>query len=354
MFQPASVSLSGPAFSFLLYETCKCSVRQDGFLLGEIIHKEITSITDNEQKQVDISKIIKINSVIPCPTNNYFARGRVDKEKLCKFLGPSFSKVVAWYKCEPFSSMKFTLRDRALHKQFKELFEVPPDLFSFCFVSMECTDNFASYNYQQNFIRYSNGIFDRLNIYIPNLSELNNSYKNSEPASAIFNKILSTIKMDIENTKGIVAVTEIENAVQKYITTTAAELAQAEKSLFQLEQEVKRLRIERHYQVMSDANANIKNSSDSSCEDLITFVDEPSSETVVSEKVEGSPEIRKNIPRSRSKSKRKSDGDEEIGDGADSNKKEETIQNNIQSSPDTPRKPATSRVRGRGRGKKKS
>jgi len=359
MFQPASVSLSGPAFSFLLYETCKGSVRQNGFLLGEIVHKEIISITDNEQKQVDISKIIKINSIMPCPNNNYFAGGRVDKEKLHRFLGPNFSKVVAWYKCEPFSGMKFTLKDRALHKQFKELFEVPPDLFSFCFLSMECTDNCASYNYQQSFIRYSNGVFDRLSIYIPNLSEANSTYKNSEPASAVFNKILSTIKMDIENTKGVVAVTEIENAVQKYIISTAAELARAEKTMYELELEIQHLNYQKQFQVSADANANIRSSMDGSSDELNTLDDEPSSEIVNSvnvDKRESSPEItRRTISRTRSKAKKKADVvDMEVSEEADSNKKEETIQNNIQSSPEAPRKSSTPKTRGRGRGKKKT
>ncbi|XP_050305847.1 BRISC complex subunit FAM175B-like isoform X2 [Anthonomus grandis grandis] len=82
MFQSASVVISDPPFSFLLYETCKSPVKQMGFLLGEIIHKEITSITDNDQKQVYISKVIKINSGIPCPNRDLFPNGRVNKEKV--------------------------------------------------------------------------------------------------------------------------------------------------------------------------------------------------------------------------------------------------------------------------------
>ncbi|KAL1513603.1 hypothetical protein ABEB36_002994 [Hypothenemus hampei] len=242
MFQPASVYLSGPAFSFLLYETSKSTIRQNGFLLGDIVHKEITTITDNEQKQVDISKIIKINSVIPCSSNHYFSKGRVDKDKLQEFLGSNFSKVVAWYKYEPSSTVKFTLKDRALHKQFRELFTVPQDLFSVCFLLMESADNYASYYYQQTFMRYHNGNFDKISLCIPNLSEPNNSYKTSEPASETFNEILSSITMDIENVKGVVAITEIGNAVQKSIDKTVSELTEAEKQLFDLEEEVKILR----------------------------------------------------------------------------------------------------------------
>lgn len=46
---------------------------QEGFLLGELIHKEAIVITDSDQQHVKISKIIKINSVVACPHNHYIS-----------------------------------------------------------------------------------------------------------------------------------------------------------------------------------------------------------------------------------------------------------------------------------------
>ncbi|XP_066139387.1 BRISC complex subunit FAM175B-like [Euwallacea fornicatus] len=341
MFQPASVSLSGPAFSFLLYETSKDILEQRGFLLGEIVHKETTSITDNEQKQVNVLKIIKINSVIPCPSHNYFPRGKVDKEKLQKFLGSAFSQVVAWYKYEESSTSRLTLKDRALHKQFQEIFDIPQDLFSVCFLTSGCTDTFSTYNYQQNFMRYGNGTFDKLNICIPNLSESNNTYKNSEPASDLFNKILFSLKMDIENTKGVVAVTEIENAVQSYMTKTVKELAKAEQTLFDLEQEIQVLKdnpSQENQEVHNDAqedtiNCNAKGDA-IGCEE----------ETIPEKK---SPTIEKQPRRTRSKS-----NSNRSPSVTDSNKRESLRQFDTQKSPESIKKGIT-KTRAKGKGGKK-
>ncbi|XP_030765747.1 BRISC complex subunit FAM175B-like [Sitophilus oryzae] len=352
MFQPASVSLSGPAFSFLLYETSKSSVRQDGFLLGEIIHREITSITDNDQKQVDISKIIKINSIVPCPKGNYYVKGRVDQQKIRRFLGPNFTKVVAWYKYEPFSSLKFTLRDRILHKQFRELFDIPPDLFSFCSLSMEHTDTLSSYNYQQTFLRYSNGYFDRLTVHIPNLSESNNTYKNSEAASEVFDKILSTIKMDIENTKGVVAVTEIQNAVQNYINNTISDLAKAEETLYNLESEIEALKLGRAPELNS-SNLNDRSVTDNS-DDMMSFEETSEIKVPVSnERSVESPEVLIKTPRSRSRSDKKADEDIDNLENIDSNRKDELNQNTVQNSPESTRTVYNQKSKIRGRPRRK-
>ncbi|KAH1015501.1 BRISC complex subunit FAM175B [Dendroctonus ponderosae] len=343
MFQPASVSLSGSALSFLLFETSKATVRQIGFFLGDIIHKEITCITDNEQQQVDISKIIKIDSVIPCATNSYFRRGRVDKEKVRKLLGSNFSRVVAWYKYEPSSALKFTWKDRALHKQFREMFHVPHDLFSICFLLMETTDIFSSYNYQQHFIRYYNGKFDKLSMYIPNLSESNNTYRNSEPPSEVFNKILSSIKMDIDHTKGVVAVTEIENAVLNFINSTTSELIPAEKYLFEIENEI--------FNLKNDLN-DVTTDPLESKTDVRKEENNESEETLAVTicKSESSHEATRHSPRRRNRtgiSLDKSQSD------VDANKNENVVKCDIPSPLEATKKSVNTKAKGKGTNKKK-
>lgn len=312
-------------------------------MLGDIIHKEITCITDNEQQQVDISKIIKIDSVIPCATNSYFLKGRVDKEKVRKLLGSNFSRVVAWYKYEPTSALKFTWKDRALHKQFREMFDVPQDLFSICFLLMESTDIFSSYNYQQNFIRYYNGKFDKLSMYIPNLSESNNTYRNSEPPSEVFNKILSSIKIDIEHTKGVVAVTEIENAVLSFINSTTAELIPAEKYLFEIEKEVNNLK--------SCLNYVTTDSLESKTEVSPNEENNESEETLAVTlcKSESSHEGTRQSPRTRNKSRICLD---KSHSEVDSNKNENVVKCDIPSQ-EASKKSINTKAKGKGTNKKK-
>ncbi|XP_060536130.1 BRISC complex subunit Abraxas 2-like isoform X2 [Cylas formicarius] len=277
---------------------------------------------------------------MPCPPGNqYFVRGRVDKDKLKKFLGSNFSKVVAWYKFQPFSSFDFSLKDRAIHKQLRELFDIPYDLFSCCFLSIECRDNLSSYTFSQSFIRCFNGYFDRLSLSIPNLSESNNSYKNSEPASPVFSKILSGLKVNIENVKGIVAVTEIENAVQKYINNTVLELAKAEKVLFELEEEVNMLKRGCHLKINSNrgnaehaSQGSAKNDDCEETEDLITFAEDPLSHLPRVMEEEGSQETRK-----RRTNKNSEESDIDVSFDGDSNKKEsDTLRGAITRSSTTP------------------
>ncbi|KAJ8928396.1 hypothetical protein NQ314_019061 [Rhamnusium bicolor] len=243
MFTPVSVSLSGPAFSFLLYENSKCRFQQEGFLLGEIVHKETKTITDNDQQQVNISRTIKINSIMPCPQPHYFYNeiGKIDSDKIKKFLGNQFNKVVAWYKYQRISSFKFTLRDKILHKQLRDLFEISPELFTCCLLINEASDNGSTHLYSQAFMRCNNNIYDKLPIHIPNLSEPNNTYKSSETASETFNKILNDLKIDKKNAQGLVVINKIQNALQKHIDSVVENLSEAEKYMHELEEEVQQL-----------------------------------------------------------------------------------------------------------------
>ncbi|XP_023014637.2 BRISC complex subunit FAM175B [Leptinotarsa decemlineata] len=240
-----SVSLSGPALSFLLYENAKCRFQQEGFLLGEIVHKETTTITDNDQRQLNISKTVKINSIMPCPHSHYFynGAGKINGEKIIEFLGSQFKRVVAWYKYRGIVNTKFTLRDKIIHKQLIDFFSIPSETFSCCLLSNDVTSNAATHSYTQFFLRYNNGGFDKLPILIPNLSDSNTGYKNSEPASETFNKILRGLKIDKKTTQGLIAITKIQNALQKHIDVVVENLSESERYLFELEKEVKELLI---------------------------------------------------------------------------------------------------------------
>lgn len=207
-------------------------------MLGEIVQTETTLITDNDQNHVNISRIVKINSVVPFASPTWFGTGRVDKEELKAYLGPGFTKVVAWYKFSHSPTMELTIKERSMYDQFKNIFEVSPDLFPVCFVKSEASENFSTHSFQQSFALYENGNFVKLDMRMPNLGDPNNMYSNSEPPSELFNKIVSTIKTDLEGTTGVAAITAIENAVQKTIDNTVVELAAAELELFELEQEV--------------------------------------------------------------------------------------------------------------------
>lgn len=213
--------------------------------MGDIIHKETKTITDNDQQQINISKNIHIRAVLPCPQQHYFynGTGKIDKNKLKEFLGDQFDKVVAWYKFQKTSNLKLSLRDKIIHKQLIELFGFPPELFTCCFLISEVSDNGSTHLFSQAFMRFHNNRYDHLPIHIPNLSEPNNLYKTPEPASGTFNKLIDNLKIDKTSTHGSVVIIKIQDALQKHINKVIKELGTLEQNLFELEKEVKLLEL---------------------------------------------------------------------------------------------------------------
>nr|CAI5850420.1 unnamed protein product [Callosobruchus analis] len=248
MSTQATVTLSGPAFSFLLFETSKCSLfQQEGFLLGEVVHKETKTITDNDQQQVNVTDNIKLNSVLPCPQSHYFYNraGKINKNQIQEFLGNHFNKVIGWYKFQRVSNFRLTLRDKVIHKQLIQFFEAQPELFLYGMLISEVSDNKSTHTFSQSFFRYNRSTYEQTVIRIPNLSEPKTSYKHPEPTSETFSKILQDLKIDRKTTQDLVVINKIQNAVHKHIDSIVEELAEAEKEMFELEEEVKCLQIER-------------------------------------------------------------------------------------------------------------
>ncbi|CAH0549007.1 unnamed protein product [Brassicogethes aeneus] len=243
MYKPTSMLLSGPAFSFLLYENTKASFMQEGFLLGEVVHKEKRTITDNDQQQIMSSTTIKVNSVVPCPMNHYFydSVGKVDRRKIEEFLGAQFERVVAWYQYKKVANFQLSLRHKIIHKQLSEVFNISPELFTTCLLITEASENCSTHSYQQAFFRFNNYMYDRVPVHITNLSENNNTYKCSEASSETFSRLLSGLKVDINKSQGLDVINKIHQALQDHTDSVVKELTAAEKRLYELETEVQQL-----------------------------------------------------------------------------------------------------------------
>lgn len=215
--------------------------------MGDILHKETKTITDNDQQQINVSKNIQIKAVLPCPQQHYFynGTGKIDKNKVKDFLGDQIDKVVGWYKFQKISNLKFSLRDKIVHQQLIELFGFHPDLFTCCFLISEISDNGSTHLFSQVFMRFHNYKYDHLPIYIPNLSESNNIYKTPELASDTFNKLVDELNNDKKTTHGFVVIIKLQDALQKHIDKVINDLGSLEQNLFELEKEVKLLELKK-------------------------------------------------------------------------------------------------------------
>lgn len=236
-------------------------------MIGTTLHKETKTITDNDQQQINITKTIQINSILPCPKPHFFYNGigKLNKNIIKDFLGDQFNNVVGWYKFQKISSYKFSLRDKVIHKQLVDLFEITPELFTCCFLINEMSDNGSTHLFSQIFMRYNNNKYDRLTIHIPNLSEPNNMYKIPELVSPTFNRILNELKIEKPTTQGLTLINKIQNAVQKQIDKVIKDLNPLEEYMHELEEEIKHLLVKK-----------VKKKCNEEKVDLITSVDTPS------------------------------------------------------------------------------
>ncbi|KAI4458728.1 abraxas family member [Holotrichia oblita] len=258
MVETLSVSLSGPAFSLLLYENVRTKYDQEGFLLGEIIEKKTNSITDNDEQVTKIDRIIKINSPIPCPKLGYFydAAGQTDEKKIQTFLGSTRTnrtKVIAWYKFKHTNAFKMTIREKIVHKQLSQYF-VPdqPELFTCCLLTTNSSVSGSTHLYSQTFLRYIEPSYQMLPMHIVNLSDSNNSHKSIEPTSETFNSLVKSLRLDQKKMQGINVITQINEELQKRTEDVATQLAEAEKKYFELQEEVLGLQEKLKLKLMSN------------------------------------------------------------------------------------------------------
>ncbi|GJQ86234.1 Pez [Trypoxylus dichotomus] len=247
MVETLSVSLSGPAFSLLLYENVRTRYDQEGFLLGEIIEKKTNTITDNDEQITKIDRTIKINSAIPCPKLGYFydAAGRIDEKKINSFLGGVKAhqmKVIAWYKFKHTNAFKMTIREKIVHKQLSQFFEpTQPELFTCCLLTTDSSARGSTHLYSQTFLRYIEPTYQMLPMHIVNLSDSNNLYKSVDPISESFTSLVKSVRIDRKKMQGINVITQINEELQKRTENTAAKLAEAEKRYFELYEEITEL-----------------------------------------------------------------------------------------------------------------
>ncbi|KRT79137.1 hypothetical protein AMK59_8182, partial [Oryctes borbonicus] len=266
MVETLSVSLSGPAFSLLLYETARTRYDQEGFLLGEIIEKKTNTITDNEEQITKIDRTIKINSPVSCPKLGYFydAAGRIDEKKINSFLGGVKAhqmKVIAWYKFKHTNAFKMTIREKIVHKQLSQLFEpMQPELFTCCLLTTNSSLSGSTHLYSQTFLRYLEPTYQMLPMHIVNLSDSNNLYKSVDPTSESFNSLVKSLRIDRKKMQGINVITQINKELQTQTENVAAKLAEAEKIYFKLHEEIleleEKVKLKQRNNVINMTNIN--------------------------------------------------------------------------------------------------
>lgn len=135
-----------------------------------------------------------------------------------------------------------TLKDKIVHKQLCSSINVPPDMFLMCQLSHKANEANSTHSYRQVFNRFYMHTFVPVPMHIVNMAERNFSYQGSLPTTPIFKDILSSLKMNIKKTQGVVAILKIEDSLENQMDKMVEELAQSEKEMNCLEDEIYELK----------------------------------------------------------------------------------------------------------------
>ncbi|XP_022910970.1 BRISC complex subunit FAM175B-like [Onthophagus taurus] len=240
MVETLSVSLSGTAFSLLLYDNVCSLYNQEGFLLGDITENETQSLTDNDVNMVKKERIIKINTAVPCPNIGFFydGTGKIDKNKMEEFLGGNLGKVVAWFKFKRANGFRLTVREKIIHKNLSKSFSILDNLFTCCLLTNSLNREHPTHLYSQIFIRYNEMAFQNVSMHIVNLSDPSHTYKNPEITSESSKRLYRSLNFEKKDCYGSDILSKINKAIETRTDEASKQLLEAEERMRQLEKNV--------------------------------------------------------------------------------------------------------------------
>ncbi|XP_075975112.1 BRISC complex subunit FAM175B-like [Anticarsia gemmatalis] len=240
------VLLSGTALSFLFYECINSANSQEGFLIGDVTSEITNHISDSQSDNARLDTQIVIRTVLPLPSVSlfYFPTGRIKEDVLSDLLSSTANEIVGWYKYRKNTHIKPTFRDKLISKGLQKYFEKYHGKKTF--VTCNLTNKTSSAGSTHTFM-YRFGKINCFDMYeyvddiTANLGEKYTGYKKAHRLSphSIFNKIVKESNVQSNNTSD--AILHIQEAVDKRLIKEAKIAAKNEKTIRELETEIKEI-----------------------------------------------------------------------------------------------------------------
>ncbi|XP_014205527.1 BRISC complex subunit FAM175B-like [Copidosoma floridanum] len=253
------VTISGPAFSMLLYENTKIH-DQIGFLLGEVVVYVSKQVTDSDRDVETTRQHINIKNVLSHPIGTPFfdTIGRVNQEKLRFFLKDNVDKVVGWYRYQENFRIVSSTRDKALHYYLSKFFTnnetsklVSEENFIFCNLTTSLSTNNGTHKFKQLFQRIKDDKLVPVSLRINNLgadasrpdgSDYKPVLHLSSCKSDAFQQVYDSISSDLKRTSGVESVTLIQKAAEKILQQLIPEVTKTDRMVSLLEDKLFHLR----------------------------------------------------------------------------------------------------------------
>ncbi|CAD6211940.1 GSCOCG00003909001-RA-CDS [Cotesia congregata] len=255
----SSVTISGAALSYLIYENVKTVSDQMGFLVGEVLTYVTKKVTDTD-RQVDSTELhINIRGVMPLLSADsiYNSVGKIDEGKLKEFVNGREKEIVGWYRFRLNSSLFPTLRDKVLHKQFENIFcddDNDKQHFIAGMLGYNVTEKKNTHKFRLVLSHNKNGNHHPVQLKINNLgadaSRFDGSDYKPTPIKRVdavkdhFSRLVDKLQIDFARTPAYDSIVTISKAAERHLENLVAAVLQSDRELLELENEIKELQRE--------------------------------------------------------------------------------------------------------------
>ncbi|KAM9793964.1 BRCA1-A complex subunit Abraxas 1 isoform 7-T7 [Syngnathus typhle] len=127
-----SVRIPGIVLSSLLFEHINKDSDVEGLILGENHVEEHVTISDTQEDHVHLRRTSSVHKHVCCHKLDtwYDAAGRVDEEAVGRLLGANHRDLlIGWYRQRRNSERRMTMREKAVHENFRAALGVPHAIF---------------------------------------------------------------------------------------------------------------------------------------------------------------------------------------------------------------------------------
>lgn len=158
-------------------------------------------MTDNTREEVKIKEVINITGVLPCDVPNapfFHGDGELFKQKLEEILGPEKKNVVAWFKYKKYRKFgfKFSIREKVIHEQLTNYFQISPCLFTCCLLTTSQSSNKSVQIFSHAFVNMPEYNLKMVPMHIENLGDTCHVYQPNIKPSDAFMKVYKKLNKD--------------------------------------------------------------------------------------------------------------------------------------------------------------
>ncbi|KAL5022669.1 hypothetical protein ScPMuIL_001824 [Solemya velum] len=251
-----AIHISGSVLASLFYDEKKNQGDQEGLLLGEVVNQVKDTISDSQISGSQVETKIYIYSCVPCLRSQRFYDGscKVIPSQLQNTLCDRQKDVVGWYKFRHNSTMRISMREKAIHDSLLRFFQEKKDNggnFLFLLSTASLSSNWSTHNLDYTFYTQTEKKFYPAPVKVINLGETTHADYRTEcchtvPQRGVFSSTINHFQKEFLDKSGDVEevhkVHKMEETLHLHLQKLMECMTESEKQLTSIETDVDHLR----------------------------------------------------------------------------------------------------------------